>query len=180
MSLILLFILGGLVLWLLWYLFVKSMVWVFEPIIKYFQAKEDTDNNVENNVPEERLGKVVITISSLQENGTHKEERTEVDLAKKDDVAANNNVPKEKTKPKIDPRVFQSLRGKRHVRIICKCPKCHKYTTCYDVDIQKARCTNCNWVNKIDPPMTLEEYIKVYYILIDPSELDIKNGYREE
>lgn len=176
LGLILLLILGGLILWGLLYLFVKSVVWVFEPMVKYFQERKETGNSVENNVPEEGSGKVIITISSLQKNGSHKEKRIEVDLSKKDDIVANNNVPKEEAKPEIDPRVFQSLKGKCQVRLICRCPKCLKHTACYDVDIQKAKCTNCNWVNQIDPTMTLEEYIKVYYILIDPSELSIKKG----
>jgi hypothetical protein len=175
MSLILLLIFAGLILWGLWYLFVKSVAWVFEPIAKYFQEKEETGNSEETNVLEEGSGKVVITVSSLQQNGTHKEEQIEIGVSKKGDITANNNVPKEKAKLEMDPGVFQSLKGKRQIRLICKCPKCRKYTTCYDVDIQNARCTNCNWVNKIDPPMTLEGYIKAYYTLIDPSELDIKN-----
>ena len=82
-GLILLLILGGLVLWGLWYLFARSMAWVFDPIVKYLQEK-NSDYPTENNVPEEGSGKVVITISSLQKNGSHKEDQIEVDLSKKD------------------------------------------------------------------------------------------------
>ena len=174
MGSVLLIILGGLALWGLWYLFVKSVVWVFKPIAKYFQEKEEADNGVENNVSEEGSGEVIITVSSLQKNGFHEEERIEVGSSKKDYVAPNN-VTKEEAKPEIGLKVFQSLKGKRQVRLICRCPKCHKLTTCYDVDTQKGRCTSCDWVNIVDPSMTLEEYVKVYYMLVDPSELGIKN-----
>ena len=74
MSLILLLILGGVILWGLGHFLPRSVVWVFEPIIKYFQEKSEDDS-----------GKVDVDISSLQENGTHKKEHIEVDLTKKKD-----------------------------------------------------------------------------------------------
>lgn len=172
---ILLIIVGGLAWWGLWTLFIKSAVWTVKPLIKYFEEEKANDITAENDVPEKGSGKVVITVSSLQQNGSQKEERIEVGSSNEDDIVANNNLPKEVTKPEIDPKTFQFLKGKRQVRLTCRCPECRKFTTCYDVDIQKGRCTNCNWVNKVDPPMTLEEYVKVYYMLIDPSELDIKD-----
>ena len=172
---ILLIIVGGLAWWGLWTLFVKSAIWTIRPLIEYFKEKGEDVIATKNYEPKEGSSKLVITIASLQKNGSHKEERIEVGQSKKDNAAANN-VPSEEAKPKIDPLVLQLFKGKRQVRLTCKCPECRKYTTCYDIDIQKARCTSCNWVNKIDPPMTLEEYIKVYYMLIDTSELGIKNG----
>ena len=50
MGLIVLFIVAGAFLWLLWYLFVKSVVWVFEPITKYVDNKDNERKEFESAV----------------------------------------------------------------------------------------------------------------------------------
>ena len=81
-SLLLLLIMGGLVFWGLWYLFVRSVVWVFEPVIQYFQRGEETGDSIENDVPKEKPRKAIFTISSIQKDGTYKVDEMEFDLPK--------------------------------------------------------------------------------------------------
>mgnify|MGYP003395523580 CR=1 FL=1 len=81
---ILLIIIGGLVWWGLWLLFIKSAVWTVKPLIEYFKEKEEYNTATDNDVPKEDAAKIVIKITSLQKNGTFKEDRIEVDLPKKD------------------------------------------------------------------------------------------------
>ena len=68
----------------MWILFVKSAVWTVKPLIEYFKEKEEDDIAAENDVPKEEAAKIVIKITSLQKNGTFKEDRIEADLPKKD------------------------------------------------------------------------------------------------
>lgn len=55
------------------------------------------------------------------------------------------------------------------IHTICRCPNCHKETTYYDPKIKRTRCTNCDWVNKIDPEMTTNGFHKHYDSIIDKS-----------
>ncbi|GEM_PF-5856441 len=83
---ILVIIIGGLVWWGLWILFVKSAVWTVKPLIEYFKEKKEDDIAAENDVPKEGAAKIVIKITSLQKNGTFKEDQIEADLPKKSDT----------------------------------------------------------------------------------------------
>jgi len=86
-SSIFILILAGLALWGLWYLFVKSVVWVFEPVIQYFKPEEEIDSCTENDMPEEEEEederKLSIKISTIQADGTHKEDEMKFDLPKR-------------------------------------------------------------------------------------------------
>lgn len=131
MGIIVLILLAGLILWFLWWLFVKSFMWTIEPVVKCF---EDKDEVAELDAEEDEF-------DSFAE-----EEKT--------------NLP-----------VPEILKGKKIIRMIWYCPKCKKATTCYDAEMKRSRCTNCDWVNNIDPEMTLEEFYNAYNTMIDKSEL---------
>lgn len=40
MGLLILLLIAGLILFLLWYLFIRSILWVFQPLIEYMEGKE--------------------------------------------------------------------------------------------------------------------------------------------
>jgi len=87
------------------------------------------------------------------------------------DAAEKKVVPE---KPYIPKKLPESLKGKQTVKLDGNCPKCAKNTLVYDASAKKAKCTNCAWVNKFDPPMTLEEFYDVYSMFIDKGELGDK------
>lgn len=47
-SLLALLLLAGLFLWLIWYLFFRSILWVAEPLIEYFEGREAERFSVED------------------------------------------------------------------------------------------------------------------------------------
>ena len=48
-GILILFLFLGLILYLLGYLFFRSLLWVFEPLIKYFSEKEISNSFTERN-----------------------------------------------------------------------------------------------------------------------------------
>jgi len=75
----------------------------------------------------------------------------------------------------VEPNAEEIISALKHkkdklIYMIFRCPKCKKISTYYDPKIKRVRCTNCNWVNKIDSEMTFEELCKYYGSAIDKSE----------
>jgi hypothetical protein len=73
-------ILAGLVLWVLGYLFIKSVVWVCEPVVQYFAKRDEANPPTETTEPEEESYDMSVTVSSIQGDGSYKEQRMIVDL----------------------------------------------------------------------------------------------------
>jgi len=67
MVLIILLLVAGLLIYLIWYLFFRSLLWVCEPLVEYIKDREVEKFDVADINEDEAADKVEITITSLAE-----------------------------------------------------------------------------------------------------------------